>query len=121
MRRDRLYLQDMIEAADAIAGFIAGISEAEFMASELIRSAVLQKLTIIGEAASRLSPEFRAQHSDVEWADIVAFRNIAVHAYFSVKWDIVWTAAVQDVPILHAQIQRLIDALPSPGATKDAP
>jgi uncharacterized protein with HEPN domain len=39
----------------------------------------------------------------VEWRDIVAFRNIAVHAYFSVQWDIVWATAHDDVPVLRSQ------------------
>ncbi len=45
---------------------------------------LLQKLIVIGEAAARLSDEFKTRYSKVEWRDIVAFRNILVHAYFSV-------------------------------------
>lgn len=41
---------------------------------------------IIGEAAARLPKEFRDCHPEIPWVDIVAFRNIAVHAYFSVDW-----------------------------------
>lgn len=60
MRRDRLYLDDVVEAAEAISGFLAGVTEEQFLASDLLQSAVLQKLTIIGEAPARLSPEFKA-------------------------------------------------------------
>jgi hypothetical protein len=42
---------------------------------------------VIGEAAARLPQAFREAHPQVEWRDIVAFRNIAVHAYFAVQWD----------------------------------
>ena len=47
MRRDRLYRDDVVEAADAIGGFLVGVTE-EFLASDSLQSAVLQKLTIIG-------------------------------------------------------------------------
>lgn len=80
MRRDRLYLDDMIEAAEAINGFLTDVTEEAFLDSDLLQSAVLQKLTLIGEAAARLSPEFKASASLIPWSDIVAFRNIAVHA-----------------------------------------
>jgi len=91
MRSDRLYLEDIIAAADAIQRFLVDVaSETAFRDDELRQSAVLQKLIVIGEAAARLSPEFRGQHSPIEWSDIIAFRNIAVHAYFSVDWSIVW-------------------------------
>lgn len=75
---------------------------------ELRQSAVLQKLIVIGEAAARLPIEFKDQHPEIEWLDIVAFRNIAVHAYFSVAWSIVWITAIEDVPRLRRRIAKLL-------------
>jgi len=40
--------------------------------------------------------------------DIIAFRNIAVHAYFAVQWDIVWATAHDDVPVLRTQILKIL-------------
>lgn len=80
MRRDELYLFDIVEAADPIRDFLAGIDSESFEKSELVRSAVVQKLTIIGEAAARLSDELQQRHSKPPWPQIAAFRNILVHA-----------------------------------------
>jgi uncharacterized protein with HEPN domain len=63
---------------------------------------------IIGEAASRLSKEFRDQHPEIEWEDIIGFRNIAVHAYFAVEWSIVWVAATQEAPELKRKITNIL-------------
>jgi uncharacterized protein with HEPN domain len=110
MRNDRLYLQDIITAADAIQRFIAAPADkATFHADELRQSAVLQKLIVIGEAAARLSLDFRTMYSTVEWSDIIAFRNIAVHAYFSIEWSIVWVTAQYDAPKLRVQVQAMLD------------
>ncbi len=108
MRRDRLYLDDITEAAEAIGRFLASVSEDAFLVSDLLQSAVLQKLTIIGEAAARLSPEFKANAAHIPWSDIVAFRNIAVHAYFSVQWQIVWVTATEEAALLRTQILDLL-------------
>jgi uncharacterized protein with HEPN domain len=62
---------------------------------------------MIGEAAARLSANFKDRHPQIEWADIVAFRNIAVHAYFSVNWPIVWVAATEDAPALRKQVVQI--------------
>ena len=110
MRRDRLYLDDIVEAAEAISGFLADVTETEFLASDLLQSAVLQKLTIIGEAAARLTPEFKSRAAHVPWSDIAAFRNIAVHAYFSVQWPIVWVAATEEATLLKSQVLALLSA-----------
>ena len=109
MRSDRLYLEDIVEAAEAIRGFVEGCSEDQFVSDDKLRSAVLQKLTIIGEGVARLSSELKGRYPDVPWPDIVGFRNIAVHAYFSVEWSVVWVTATEDVPALHAQIRRALE------------
>jgi uncharacterized protein with HEPN domain len=57
MQREHLFLLDIVNAADAIGRFLDGVDEDAFHASELIQSAVLQKLTVIGEAAARLPQE----------------------------------------------------------------
>jgi len=110
LRPEELYLADIVEAADGIAKFLQDVTRDAFLGNDLLRSAVLQKLSVIGEAAARLSPEFTARHPEVEWPDIVAFRNIAVHAYFDVDWSIVWVAATEDAPALRQQVLRILRA-----------
>jgi len=108
MRHEQLYLTDILEAADSISGFLAGLSEEGFLGSDLLRSAVLHKLTVIGEAAARLPVDFVQRHPDIPWADIVGLRNIAVHAYFAVKWSIVWVAGTEEVPRLRGQVEAIL-------------
>jgi len=108
MRREAQYLADILEAADAIARFLKGTIREDFLKDEVLQSAVLQKLIVIGEAAARSPERFREIYSDLEWADVIGFRNIAVHAYFSVNWSIVWNTATRDVPVLRIKIAEII-------------
>lgn len=87
---------------------MGGTAGTEFAANDILRRAVLQRLTEIGEAAARVSPALRARHPAIPWSDIVAFRNIAVHAYFAVDWDLVWNAATLDAPDLAERIAALL-------------
>lgn len=107
MRRDELYLRDIVEAVDHIATFLAGADFEAFQRSEMMRSAVVQKLAIVGEAAARVSEGLRANHLEVPWPQIVAFRNILVHAYFGIDWDEVWRAARSRCPVLREQISAI--------------
>jgi len=110
MRGEELYLRAIIGVADHIEEFIAGLDRARFQESELARSAVVQKLAIIGEAAARVSDEFRTRRPNVPWARIVAFRNILVHAYFGIDWDEVWRAARNESQVLRSQIEAILRA-----------
>jgi uncharacterized protein with HEPN domain len=108
MRREELYLTDIVEAAESINKFLTGEDRQTFLQDDLLRSAVLQKLSIIGEAASRLASEFRDRHAEIEWADIIGFRNIAIHAYFAVDWSIVWFTATKEVPELREKLADIL-------------
>lgn len=85
MRREVLYLCDTVEAADATSRFLEGAHRNDFLSDELRQSAILQKLIVIGEAAAHLAPAFRDAHPEIEWRDVIGFRNLAVHAYFAVS------------------------------------
>lgn len=52
--------------------------------------------------------DFCKRHPEVEWADIAAFRNIAVHEYFAIQWPIVWVTATKEVPELKAKVEAIL-------------
>jgi uncharacterized protein with HEPN domain len=110
MRREELLLRDMLESADHVARFIRGMDRQGFQESELVRSAVVQKLTQIGEAAAHVSAALQTRYPEVPWPRIVSFRNILVHAYFGIDWQQVWIAASKESPSLRAQIESILQA-----------
>jgi uncharacterized protein with HEPN domain len=111
-RRELLYLTDIVEAAEAIASFIQDQDRDSFVGNDLVRSAILQKLQIIGEAAAHVGDETRAKAEDVPWHEVVGFRNFTIHAYFAVDWDIVWATAVDDAPAIADAVRELLSSLP---------
>jgi len=52
--------------------------------------AVIRNFEIIGEAANRLSDEFKDKHHDIDWHKIRGFRNRIVHDYMGIDYSIVW-------------------------------
>ena len=108
MRREDFYLSDIVEAADHIAEFISAVDFQDFQRSELLRSAVVQKLAVIGEAAARVSEELKTRYPAVPWPQIIAFRNILIHAYFGIDWEIVWLAARNRCPVLREQVAAIL-------------
>jgi uncharacterized protein with HEPN domain len=113
MRLERLYLDDIVEAAGHIADFLTDCDRSCFDASELIRSAIVQKMGIIGEASSRISQALRQKHPEIPWTDVIGFRNILVHDYFGTDWDIVWEAATISAPTLRRQILAILADYPA--------
>ena len=108
MRPDRLYLLDIIEAADRVDVHLAERDREKFLADITRQAAVLHELTVIGEAANRISETLRQAHTGTPWAKIVSFRNVVVHEYFGLNWEIVWDTATELVPELRRQVAAVL-------------
>ncbi|MGO8799862.1 MAG: DUF86 domain-containing protein [Roseiarcus sp.] len=67
--RDAALLLDMLLAARDARAFIAGLDEGAFMASRLHQNAVIRSLEIVGEAAGKVSPAFRASQPAIPWRE----------------------------------------------------
>lgn len=108
MPRDNEAVLDLYQALQKILTFTQGMSEAEFMRDEKTQSSVLYQFIIVGEAVNRLSDEFKAQNSQVPFAQIRGMRNRVVHEYSRVDQAIVWKAIKTEIPRLLAVISPLI-------------
>lgn len=79
-----------------------------FLRDEIAQSAVAYCISVMGEAVKRISPEFQKGHPEVEWSDIARMRDLLVHAYHRVNWEIVWDTVANSVPKTLDQIEKLV-------------
>ena len=63
--RDAALLLDMLLAAQDARTFTKDLDEEAFLKSRLHQNAVIRSLEVIGEAASKVSQDFRAAHPDI--------------------------------------------------------
>lgn len=105
----RKYVLDIQLAADRIDRFTAGKRFEQYLADEMLRSAVERQFGIIGEALSRLSkddPDVAAVIPD--HAKIIAFRNILIHGYATVDDRIVWGVIENHLASLRSAVRGLL-------------
>ena len=65
-------------------------------------------LEILGEAASKISPEVFAKFPAIPFPKIISMRNRLIHAYFDVNLDIVWTTVSDDLPALSRALDEAL-------------
>jgi uncharacterized protein with HEPN domain len=81
----------------------------DFIADETLRRAVVRSLEIIGEAAKKVPPEFRAQYPIVEWRAMAGMGDRLIHAYFGVDYELLWDVIQNRIPELRAQIVSILE------------
>lgn len=109
MQRDEIHLRNVLRLANEIDVWLRDVDEAAFHTSEEIKSIVLLRLIFIGEATRYISTGLRERYPDVRWKRIVGFRNVTVHRYWEIDWDLVWDAATMDLPPYREQVRRILD------------
>ena len=65
----------------------------------------------IGELTTRLTENFKTQHSEIAWNQIKALRNIHAHDYESVKFKITWNTLTKDIPALKKSLQAILEVM----------
>jgi uncharacterized protein with HEPN domain len=104
---DLLRIQHILDAIAEIETYLDAVSKIDFMANSEKRFATIKQIEIIGEACNMLSDNFKIAHPEIAWKPIRSFRNISIHEYFGVNFQIVWEIATYDLPILKKQFSNL--------------
>ena len=108
--KDRLRLLHMRDAAEKARRIASGHKRDEIEKNEMLELALVRAVEMIGEAARHVSKETRALAPDIDWGDIVGMRNILVHEYFDVNYDVLWDVITYRLPPLITELNRLIEA-----------
>lgn len=106
--QDRVRLQHMLDAALEARQFIENRQQADLNSDRQLVLALTKAIEIIGEAASRISTEFKQEHPELPWVDIVGMRNRLIHAYFDINLDILWDTVVYNLPPLIDVLRELL-------------
>ena len=106
-REPSLLVEDIIESANKILSYTENLSFEVFTIDSKTIDAVIRNFEIIGEAANRLSDDFKGKHEGVDWHRIRGFRNRIVHHYFGIDYSIVWEIKESYLPSLIASLKSL--------------
>jgi len=106
--KDIIRLRHIIDEAGEACKYAEGISLDEFVEDGKTVRAVIRSIEVIGEAASKISIEFRMEHPDVPWQKVIGMRNRLIHVYFDIDYNIIWQTVKENLPPLIEQLQSIL-------------
>lgn len=108
MDKDKVYLNHILDAINSIHKFTSGMDKKAFIEDEIVISAVIRMLEIIGEAVKNISKELRQKYLDIPWKKITGTRDNLIHEYFNVDLDLVWKTISINLPELKEKVNEII-------------
>ena len=103
-----LRLEDIIENAEAIQRYIAGMDFATFQKDRKTHDAVERCLERISEAAAKLGNLAFTLMPDQPWQKIRALGNRLRHQYDAIREDRLWDIVHLDLPTRCADVHTLL-------------
>jgi len=108
VKNEYLYIGDMLDAAREAAGLAAGKTRRDYDTNRMLQLAVLHLIQTIGEAATHVSRETRAQYPAIPWGEIIGMRYVLVHGYATIDPDKVWDTVTNGLPPLIAILEAML-------------
>jgi uncharacterized protein with HEPN domain len=105
---DRLPMYQMLGHAREALEMIRGRTRGELATNRMLQLALVHLVQTVGEAATRVSRAGQAAHPTIPWGKAIGARNVMVHGYDVIDYEVVWHTITQDFPPLVAALERAL-------------
>jgi len=106
------YVWDMLDAAREAISFVGDVDFESYRQNHMLMRAVERCVQIIGEAANKVTAEFRAEHPEIPWQKAAAQRHVLVHDYGEIDQALIWNLVRDQFPTLIVDLQTIVDQYP---------
>lgn len=101
-------LAHILEAIENVNAFMKDKTSEDLQKDKLLYFAVVKNVEIIGEAAYKLTNDFKESHTEIPWRLIEKMRHIMVHGYYKISIPLLFNVYSVDIPLLESFIKKLI-------------
>lgn len=109
-RDDSLIMDDIVDAATRLIELGSTLPSS----ADPVRDTadmILWNLAVLGEGAKRLQPATRERFSDIDWSAMAGTRDVVVHHYEGVDWEVVRQIITVDLPAMLSRLKTIRDML----------
>jgi uncharacterized protein with HEPN domain len=103
-----LYLEDMLTSILRIEEYIGEMEFRAFKMNYMIVDAVVRNFEIIGEASKKVPTAIQKKHPQIPWKKMYGLRNLIVHEYFGLDYELIWEIAKNNLPQNSIDLKKII-------------
>lgn len=109
---DKIRLQHILDSINDILLFTKDIDYNTYIVDYKLRLALIKLIEIIGEASNGISSETTKRVPEIEWSVLNGIRNVLVHEYFGIDYEIIWYSIQENIPDLKIKIEKVLFNFP---------
>mgnify|MGYP000774586771 CR=1 FL=1 len=109
--KDKGRISHMLEMALLLENEKSHHTLEDLRADKVLFYGLSKMVEIIGEAAYKVTNEFKNENSELPWKQMMGMRHILVHGYFSISPEVLWDVIINDIPSLIPTLRRYLDKL----------
>ena len=106
--RDKGRLEHMLDAIDRVLSYMEGKSFDDLSKDKIEYYGIVKCIEIVGEAAYKLSNDFKLANASTPWAVIEKMRHVLVHDYYMIDENEVKYVIEDDLCPLRDQIGKYL-------------
>jgi uncharacterized protein with HEPN domain len=103
------FLRHILDECDFLVSRYRALSFEEFCKNKEATNAACRSLEVIGEATKNVHPDIKLKYPDVDWKRMAGIRDVIIHDYFSLDFEIIWDTIQSDIPELKKHIEKIVD------------
>ena len=103
---DKYYINKVIENINSIITYTKELTYKELLNRQIVIDATMFRLVQLVENINHISKEYKLLHSNIEWGNIIGFRNGRVHDYGKTDYNIVYEIVSRDIYELKKELEK---------------
>ena len=107
---NKIILKKMLDYCNDIKDYMNQVNASYevYLSNKMFRVAVDMSILQIGELTKHLTDDFKEQHQEITWHKIKGLRNVYVHEYEKIDFNLAWKTLTENIPELKAQLEQIL-------------
>lgn len=101
---DNYYIRKIIDDLSFVVEHTKNISMEEMIDNPLMLDSIMFRIIQISENNNKLSNDFKAKNNNIPWMSIKGMRNIIVHDYGIINYEIVYDTVKNKMPLMIEEL-----------------
>ncbi len=103
------FLEHIENEIDFLLKHSENLEYENFIEDEMMKKAFVRSLEVIGEASKKIPEEFRLKYTSIDWKGLAGLRDILIHHYWGIDYDLVWDVLNDDIPNGKIWLNKIIE------------